>query len=203
MSVAVAQRRRTRAMVLGDRGDDADDRRARPAALAAGRGLGAEVPRRGGRRPPRRCPRGSSTGCAARACVASAGGACCAAARAVGARAAAPRERAARAAAAAGARGPHRRGGRSCRSCSWSALLGFGGWQLVLLLRAVSLARWGVIAGSALLTLCARARLDRARHALGAAGRAGDRPLAAALARLPAGRPGRRLVPRADAVSRS
>ncbi len=54
---------------LGHGGHGADDRRARPAAVAAGRGLGAEVPRRGGRPASRSSRRGSTTGCAARSLV--------------------------------------------------------------------------------------------------------------------------------------
>ena len=50
MSVAVARGRTRCAMLCGGGRDDAHDRGARPVALAAGGGLGAEVPRRGERR---------------------------------------------------------------------------------------------------------------------------------------------------------
>ena len=66
MSVAVDAARLDRRWSWAILAMVADDRGPRSAPVAAGRRLGAEVPRRGGRPTRRRCRRGSSTGCAAR-----------------------------------------------------------------------------------------------------------------------------------------
>ena len=179
----------------------ADDRAARPGALAARGGLGPALPRRGEPPRPRRRAAGSCDLLRRSRLLRRLQAWRLAAPAAADATRGDGRERRAR------FRRPPRRlavpapRGRRSPLAVLALLLAYGAVRLAHLLLGLPVADRGrLLLGRGRRHPRPRAALDRSRHAVGGAGRPRHRPLAAAVAAAPAGGPGGRVVPGADAV---